>query len=181
MYPDIQALDDQLSAVETEAQRLLEGLTEETGTRQPTPGAWSVAEGLEHLAVTNRIYLEAMTKAAAAARAAGRLRRGPARAGVLGRIFVWILEPPVKGRAKAPGIIVPRPSVTLADASTAFLKSQREVHAFLNSHGDLDLTSVRFRNPFIPGVRFSLATALCAIAAHERRHLWQAWRARKAM
>jgi hypothetical protein len=39
---------------------------------------------------------------------------------------------------------------------------------------------VRFPNPFIRGVRFSLATGLHAIAAHERRHLWQAWRVRRA-
>ena len=30
-------------------------------------------------------------------------------------------------------------------------------------------------NPFIRGIRFSLATGLHVIAAHERRHLWQAW------
>jgi hypothetical protein len=39
---------------------------------------------------------------------------------------------------------------------------------------------VRFKNPFIHGVRFSLATGLYVIAAHERRHLWQAWRVREA-
>jgi hypothetical protein len=31
-----------------------------------------------------------------------------------------------------------------------------------------------FVNPFIRGVRFSLATGLRVIAAHERRHLWRA-------
>jgi hypothetical protein len=40
---------------------------------------------------------------------------------------------------------------------------------------------VRFPNPFIRGVRFSLATGLHVIAAHERRHLWQAWRVRHAV
>jgi hypothetical protein len=29
-------------------------------------------------------------------------------------------------------------------------------------------------------VRFSLATGLHVLAAHERRHLWQAWRVREA-
>jgi hypothetical protein len=45
---------------------------------------------------------------------------------------------------------------------------------------EIDLTGVRFPNPFIRGVRFSLATGLHVIAAHERRHLWQAWRVRQA-
>jgi hypothetical protein len=39
---------------------------------------------------------------------------------------------------------------------------------------------VRFPNPFIRGVRFSLATGLHVIASHERRHLWQVWRVRQA-
>ncbi len=30
-------------------------------------------------------------------------------------------------------------------------------------------------------LRFSLATGLHVLAAHERRHLWQAWRVRRAV
>jgi hypothetical protein len=40
---------------------------------------------------------------------------------------------------------------------------------------------VVFPNPFIRGVRFSLATGLHVLEAHERRHLWQAWNVRRAM
>ena len=47
-------------------------------------------------------------------------------------------------------------------------------------YADIDLAGVRFANPFIRGVRFSLATGLHVIAAHERRHLWQAWNVRRA-
>jgi hypothetical protein len=38
-----------------------------------------------------------------------------------------------------------------------------------------------FVNPFIRGIRFSLATGLHVIAAHEHRHLWQAWNVRNAL
>ena len=44
-----------------------------------------------------------------------------------------------------------------------------------------ELARVRFRNPFVRGVRFSLATGLHVIVAHERRHLWQAKRVRDAL
>jgi hypothetical protein len=43
----------------------------------------------------------------------------------------------------------------------------------------VDLRGTRFVNPFVRGVRFSLATGLHVILAHERRHLWQAWRVRR--
>jgi hypothetical protein len=92
------------------------------------------------------------------------------------------LEPPVSARfkMKAPRLIVPRTAPTLDDAITSFLASHDNVRAFLRTYADLDLTGVRFPNPFIRGIRFSLATGLHVIAAHERRHLWQAWRVRQA-
>jgi hypothetical protein len=61
-----------------------------------------------------------------------------------------------------------------------FVASQEMVRTFLRSYAEIDLAVVRFPNPFIPGLRFSLATGLHVIAADERRHLWQAWRVRRA-
>ena len=92
------------------------------------------------------------------------------------------LEPPAKAfsKRKAPRSIEPRTSPALIDAVHGFLESQEEVRTFLRRYADFDLAGVRFPNPFVPGVRFSLATGLHVLAAHERRHLWQAWRVRRA-
>lgn len=179
---DIKALDDQLDAVERDAQALVSGLTEEQGAWRAEAGSWSVAECLDHLATANRVYLRAMAEPAGRARTEGRQRRGPAVAGLLGRWFVRSLEPPVSPRfkGKAPRVIQPRTAPALADAFASFSASQNEVRAFLRAHADLDLARVRFPNPFVRGVRFSLATGLHVIPAHERRHLWQAWRVRQA-
>ena len=51
---------------------------------------------------------------------------------------------------------------------------------FLETYANIDLAGVVFPNPFVRGVRFSLATGLHVIAAHARRHWWQAWRLRRA-
>ena len=83
-------------------------------------------------------------------------------------------------KGKAPRLIRPRISPGLADAFGAFLASQNDVRRFLETYSGIDLAGVRFPNPFIRGVRFSLATGLHVIAAHERRHLWQAWNVRRA-
>ena len=61
-----------------------------------------------------------------------------------------------------------------------FLASQREVVTFLRKFAAIDLAGVVFPNPLIGGIRFSLATGLHVLAAHERRHLWQAWQVRRA-
>ncbi len=178
---DIAALERAFEATEHDARALVNGLSEAHGTWRAHPGSWSVAECLDHLATSNRVYLQAMRPAAARALAEGRRRRGPVRPGVIGGWFVRSLEPPVRKlrRMKAPGKIRPRPSPPLGDAMEGFVASQRDVVTFLREYADIDLAGVLFPNPFITGLRFSLATGLHVLAAHERRHLWQAWRVRR--
>jgi hypothetical protein len=177
---ELTEIEEQLDAAENDARRLTLGLKEEHGNWRAEPGSWSIAECLDHLATSNQIYLAAMLNPAVRAREAGRIRRGPAKPGWVGGWFVRSLEPPAKMRFKAPKLIHPRPAPPITDALASFLASQNEARTFVRTCGDLDLASIRFRNPFIRGVRFSLATGLHAIPAHERRHLWQAWRIRNA-
>ena len=101
----------------------------------------------------------------------------------MGRLFVRSLEPPPKwwSKLKAPRSIRPVAAAPLAAAFASFVASQADVQAFLRAHADLDLAGIRFPNPFVRGIRFSLATGLHVIAAHERRHLSQAWRVRRLM
>jgi hypothetical protein len=180
--PDIQALEEAYEAAERDARSLVDGLPEALGTWRADPESWSVAECLDHLATANRVYLAAMQPSAEQALTSGRRRRGPAQPGVIGGWFVRSLEPPAKpGRKmKSPRKIVPRKGPALADASSAFLASQADVRRFLHNYADIDLAGVRFPNPFIVGLRFSLATGLHVIASHERRHLWQGWNVRRA-
>ena len=178
---DLRALADQIDAAERDAHAFVSGLSEATGTRRPAPGAWSIAECLDHLATGNRVYVQAMQAAAVRAQEQQRWRRGPAQPGAIGRLFVLLLEPPVRNgfKMKSPDAIRPRPAPGLAESFAAFVVSQNDVRIFLREHANLDLAGVRFRNPFVRGIRFSLATGLHVIAAHERRHLWQASRARE--
>ncbi len=179
---DIKDMEDQLDAAERDAQALVADLDEERGGWRVEAGSWSVAECLDHLATANRVYLQAMKEPAIRAREQGRFGRGPVAPGFVGRWFVRTMEPPVRApfRMKAPRIIEPRAAPPLANAFASFRTSQDEVREFLRAYADLDLAAVRFPNTFVRGIRFSLATGLHVITAHERRHLWQAWRVRRA-
>jgi hypothetical protein len=182
LLPDIENLRDQLDAAERDAQSLAEDLSEERGCWRAEAGSWSVAQCLDHLAITNQVYLSAMKEPVNRARAAGRLRRRPALPGFVGQWFATKMEPPVKAssKMKTMRIIKPGASPWLAEAFVRFLTSQEEIRDYLRTNADLDLAGIRFPNPLIPGIRFSLATGLHVITAHERRHMWQAWRVRRA-
>jgi hypothetical protein len=141
-----------------------------------------VAQCFDHLAITNRLYLDVMKEPAVIALKNGKLKKRPCAPGMIGRWFVRSMEPPVRSsfKMKAPRSIKPHAAPTLADAYANFENSHGEVCKFLKEYSGLDLASIGFPNPFIKGIRFSLATGLFVIAAHERRHLWQAWRVRHA-
>jgi DinB superfamily len=179
---DISALEQAFDAAEDDARALVDGLSEEVGSWRADSDSWSVAECLDHLATGNRIYVLAMHAAAEGARRNGLMRRRPAQPGLIGRWFVWtFFEPPVNARLKlkAPKVIRPRMSPPIDDAFSQFLTSHNEIRTFLQTYADIDLAGVRFRNPFVRGIRLSLATGLHVLAAHERRHLSQAWRVRR--
>ena len=182
-HADIRALETALNAVDDDARHLIAGLTPEQGVWRPAPGAWSIAHCLDHLATANRVYLRAMEPSAANALARGSRRKRPALPGLIGGWFVRSLDAPVRPRfkMKAPAKIVPRESPALADAAAQFFAIQDQMRVFLRKYADIDLAGVRFPNPFIRGVRFSLATGLHVIAAHDRRHVWQAWNVRKQL
>ena len=180
---DILTLAAELDAAERDARALIEGMSEQQGVWRAADSTWSISECLDHLATANRAYLQAMGASAVRARAERRLRRSPALPGIIGGWFVSTLEPPVKSwlKMKAPRRIRPRPAPPLADAFERYLESHAEVREFLRTYADIDLAGVRFVNPFVRGVRFSLATGLHVIMAHERRHLWQASRVRREL
>jgi hypothetical protein len=181
-YPDIIALEAAFDSIEQDARDVVAGLTEDQGLWRPAPESWSVAHCLDHLATANRVYLRAMGPVAERALQRGLTRRRPALPGLIGGWFVRTLEPPVRRRFKmrAPRKIVPRASPTLHDSAAQFHATQTDVRAFISAYADIDLAGVRFPNPFISGLRFSLATGLHVLAAHDRRHLWQAWNVRHA-
>ena len=96
MHPDIQNLDDAYTAAQSDAQSLIANLTEDQAAWRPHPAAWCISECLDHLALTNRIYLATMQPVADAARRDNKLRRRPALPGFFGAKFVAALEPPPK-------------------------------------------------------------------------------------
>jgi hypothetical protein len=178
-------LDDvrrQLDDAEAEAAALIQDLDDDRINWRPHAAAWSIAQCLDHLNATSRVYLAAMEEGAAAARRRGQLRRGPIRPGAPSRWFLRQLEPPSRRRMKAPRKIAPLAPAERASKTAVgdeFGRQQARVRSLLAAAADLDLNRARFANPFVPLVRFSLGTGFLVIAAHQRRHLLQAQRLRQ--
>jgi hypothetical protein len=143
--------------------------------RVPAAGEWSAAQCLAHLAAANRVYIGAMRAAIQPAlHLRNHERSGPVRPGLLTRWFLAHLEPPVGVRVRTPAAISPPPATDARAALRALHGTQAAVIELLMECRQLDLNRVRFANPFLPLLRLSAGAGFLIIAAHERRHLWQA-------
>ena len=157
------------------AHELCNPLTREAFNWQPSEGRWSVAQCLTHLAVSGKLYSDAILHAAQAARAAGRVGTGPFRYGRLSRMMLRSLDPENQRRFKTPRKFVPPPTESAIGPVLKALDSalDRWEHCLEISDG-LDLARVKVTSPALPLLRFQLGATFAMQAMHERRHLQQA-------
>jgi hypothetical protein len=173
---DVQELLRALDENDRRAEDLVRDLDDERLNWRPDERSWSVAQCLDHLNVANHAYLVPMREALEKARRKGVSRRGAIQPGLLERWFVANLEPPPKRRLPAPRKNVPAARKAGAEVMADWRRLQAEVRDLLREAAGIDLNRTRFANPFIPLIRFTAGTGFRVIAAHERRHLWQAER-----
>jgi DinB superfamily len=177
---DVQLADwfDDLNRITNEARELTANSSPEQMQWRPAPGKWSLAECLEHLAITARRAMIYWIPTIAAARAAERTGPGPFSFGWLGDWFIRNVGPSPKRPIKSPSIFVPPATVDPARALADFIGSQAELAATIRSADGLDLGRVKTRSAVTPLLRFNLATWFASTVAHEHRHLDQMRRIR---
>ena len=178
---DLQQILTQIDELDRAADTLVTPLSDEQFHWQPDQGrAWSIALCIEHLATANRVYAEPMRAAMDAARSKNLKRKGPIKSTVFGRMFASSMEPPVKRRMKAPAKILPPSNGTRTDILKRYHEAHANIRQMILESADIDANRATFTNPFISLVRVRVGTAFHIIAAHDRRHLWQAEQVLKA-
>jgi hypothetical protein len=164
----------QLEALSQRAHIMLVHLTPAQLFWRPIEGSWSIGECVLHLAVTNRGMLPGIDASIQSARRKGLVGEGPFRHGLLGRWILKVAEPPVTQRVKTSAWAVPRSEGTAESVERDYQDSNAEVVERMRLAKGLHLGKARVRSPFLSLLRYSLGQAFGLIAAHGRRHLWQA-------
>jgi hypothetical protein len=181
LRPDLQQLLDELDAVDRAADTLLSPLSDAQFFWQPNEGrSWSIAQCLEHLAITNALYGHAIAKGVEAARTRGLTGGGPIAPSFLGRKFVESMEPPVTRRFRSPGKVIPRTAKTRDEIVRAFREGHDRMRGLIRAAAGIDVNRATFANPFFRFARVRVGTGLRVVPAHDRRHVWQAENVRKA-
>jgi hypothetical protein len=176
LTPEIDAFRRQFEQLSAEADALVDPLSDEQFTWHPSPEAWSIAQCIDHLNVTARFYLTFIDEAIADAIRRGHFSEGPFRYHIVGRLLVALTEPPSRLRGKARPALQPGPPRRRQEIMAAFRAYQVQYIDRLRQANGLDLARARVSTPMAAWLRMSLGSAFALMAAHERRHLWQARR-----
>lgn len=169
-------LISEFDASDQNAGKLVSGLTAEQLNWQPAPASWSIGQCVEHLCLANETYLAAFSGALANRRASAVEEITP---GWFGRWFIRNFTEPSTTRASAPKKIVPSSHVELSILDR-FLHSNQALREFIHQAAPYNVNQIRFKNPYIGVIYFTVGTGLQILSTHERRHLLQAQRVRQA-
>ena len=150
----------------------MKGLDLERLNLQPRPGAWSIGQCLQHLAITNDVYLPPIADSLAGKSA------HPVEEITFGAFTRWFIRSyieasPAAKPAKAPRKITPEREVNLSILDR-LLKGNQRARTLIRQARDYDVNHIRFKNPFIPLLRFTTGAGLEIVVRHQGRHLAQA-------
>ena len=172
MDATVQALLNQLDAINEDAGRLASRLRAEQFNWSPDGRRWSVGQSLEPLSITTDKYLAVLDRALSSLASQPLRPSAPVTLGWFERMFLRMLEPPVSLRVKAPPAFVAPPALDPGATLAHWATSQAAFEARIRACDGLDMKAVSVRSQFGP-VSFSLYGTLAILLAHQRRHIWQ--------
>ncbi|HEY6222991.1 MAG TPA: DinB family protein [Gemmatimonadales bacterium] len=180
-FGGLEAVRLQFETTVQEARALAGSVGEAEFNWQPAPGSWAIGHCLQHLATGTDQVLPAIDRAIATARAHQWMAQEPVRYGPFARMMVASMEPPVKWRMKTNRMFQPPAEPLRRDAVLAELTASRgRILERVRQSAGLDLKRAIVVSPVSRLIRVPLGAYLAFLAAHDRRHLWQARQVREA-
>lgn len=181
MTDPLQTVEDELNATTERARTLVDSTPGRFFTVRPSLTQWSAAECLAHLSITTEMFLPVLRKTLDEARNKHLTANGAPKMDLFGRIMRWFLEPPVRSRIKTTPAFVPKSVRAKSETLAEFVALQTKLLDMLHSATDLPIGRLKIKSPFDSRVRYNVYSAFLIVAAHQRRHLWQAEQAIDAL
>ena len=169
MHPRITELAEYADAQRVALLAAADAVPAERWTTAPAPGAWTVAELLEHLYKVEHSCARVIAKTAAAAREAGH----PAEVATSSKLHTLedrgLLDRTTK--IVAPDRVAPTGTLSAAEARAAVERSRAELHAAIAEADGLALETVRATHARFGEI--NLYQWILFVGQHEARHVQQ--------
>ena len=170
-------LETEFDVLADRVSTMIDAHTEARLARRPAEDAWSAAECIDHLNQTARLYLDPLGDAIADARSRGLTGDRPDGRTLVGRIIVWAMEPPPRLKMGTFKELEPAVEPDPTELAATFADLHGRLVDQMDGAADLDRKKVKVRSLLDSRLKLSLDDWYAFLAAHARRHLWQAERA----
>jgi hypothetical protein len=174
-------LEAQFNAAVARAQALVDSAGTVLCNTPPAAGSWSAAECLQHLNISADAFLPIWQQIIANAGPRKKEMNAPYRTDFWGRLFSWILEPPPRTRSKTPVPFEPVECKEIGTVLAGFVERQGRIVASLRRCRGRAIDQVKMGSPADRRIRYSIWSSFLIVAAHQRRHLWQAEQAVRSL
>jgi hypothetical protein len=167
-----QRLIFELDVADRRADSVAKTLTAEQLNSRPRLDVWNVGQCLQHLCLFNEVYLRAISTSLEGRQRARVQEITPS---WFGRWFIrnYVEVSSESRRTRAPRKIEPDEQVE-SSILASFLRSNQIAREVNHRASDYDVNRIRFKNPFIPMLRFTAGAGLEIVSKHQSRHLLQA-------
>ncbi len=175
-FGGVAACARQFEATKREAAGLVAGMSDAQLNWRPAPDSWSVGQCLMHLATGSDAVLPAIDRAIEKGRAKGwPVPVSPVRFGWMARLMVTSMEPPPRRPMKTWPMFEPPTEVLRRDDVIRSLTAARDRLLERTRQAE----TVNYRKAIVVSpvswmFRIPLGGYLAFLAAHDRRHLYQA-------
>ncbi|MBU2490983.1 MAG: DinB family protein [Bacteroidetes bacterium] len=172
-------LAEQFEELGKSLNKITEGLTEEQFNTKPSETSWSVGNCISHLNATwdqyNYLISEAVLK-----------NQNPSinnpdlyKPRYLMKMFTNMMEPPYKFKMKTFAQFVSNEKLSKQETINKFNAGIEEAVKFIHASENVDIKKTIIVSPVSKFMKYQLGELFPFLAAHARRHIWQAENVKK--
>jgi DinB superfamily len=170
--PQLETCAHDFQHASEDARNLLTYTDEDALRKRRSPANWSALECVVHLNLATQAMLPGIRRAVEEALPSSSDQQRY-KMDFAGRLLAWSLEPPVFIKLKAPKLAQPLASSGPEPVWQEFERLHAELIELLQASAGKAIDQQKMKSPFA-NMHYSAYSAFRIIAAHDRRHLWQA-------
>ncbi|GAB3497229.1 DinB family protein [Spirosoma knui] len=177
-------LQGRLTAILDTVAKEFQPLSDKQLRWKPAPDRWSVLECLQHLNLAERFYIRNIQhKVDRLGLQQTNPIDQPLESDWIGKIMRYAVDPQVKFKVPAPGMIRPRRAGELkpADVIPQFVELQTLLHQLLDKATYLDWNKEKVTSLFGNWLTLRLGDVMQMLVSHTERHINQAMRVKQEM
>ena len=172
-------LEKQLEDLKASVKNLTEDLSEEKFNTKPAPDRWSVAECISHLTATWNPYKKILTEAIAENQNSSFKNPDNFKPRFIMKKFTEMMEPPYKFKMKTFAQFVSGEKLSKQQTINKFNEGIDETVNFIHACENVDIKKTIIVSPVSKIIKYQLGELFPFLAAHARRHIWQAENVKK--